>query len=137
MKKLIVLASLCLLGSTLAVGAQTANADVRVNASIGSGHTGIYFSNEPDVVVVPGTRVYYEDSGPYDVYRYGRMWYVMRNGTWYRASTYRGPFVMINYERVPHQVIVLPVEYRHHDNGRWHNNGHRHGHDRGDDDDQH
>src|SRR5262245_29403602 len=128
MKKLIVAASLCILGSSLAANLHPASADVRVNAGVYSSRGDIDLESQPNVVLVPRTHVYYEDYGPYDVYRYHHTWYVNQGGTWYRASSYHGPFTEVRYERVPQQVVMVPMDYRRHwnsnsndnnNNGRW------------------
>ncbi len=99
----------------------------------------IVYESEPQVVVVPNTDVYYVQGAPdYDMYRYGGYWYVVRDGYWYRAPSYRGPFVAIPYERVPHRIIAIPAEYHHHPfrhvnlEGRGHEyHGHGHAPERG------
>jgi hypothetical protein len=72
------------------------------------------FRSEPDVVVVPSTRVYYVRNYDYDVYRYGSNWYFIDDGYWYRSRTWRGPFVHIGYMSVPRPIRVVPVNYRRH-----------------------
>jgi hypothetical protein len=134
MMKRILIASLSLLGSSVLAGSHSASAEVRVNASITSGHSAIYFENQPDVVIVPGSRVYYYEAPSYDVYRYGNTWWVDRGGVWYRATSYHGPFARVSFERVPHQIVVVPVEYHRHDNGLhrgWEKNHDQGNHDQG------
>jgi hypothetical protein len=128
MRKFFVAASLFILGSSVAVGVPKASADVQINANIHSGGSSIYFSNQPDVVIVPGTRVYYYEAPSYDVFRYGNAWWVDRAGVWYRSSSYRGPFVQVSYQRVPRQVIVVPADYHRHDNGLHKGWAKHHGH---------
>jgi len=134
MKKFIVVASLCILGSSMMAVAHPASADVRVNANLSSGR--IYFDTEPNVVLVPGTQVYYGPYGSSEVFRYRNRWYVNRGDTWYRASSYRGPFYEVSYDRVPRQVVAVPYDYRmqyrsqnhgwydrhHHDHNDWNDN---------------
>jgi len=95
-------------------------AEVRVNVNTRT--PTIYFDTEPDVVVIPNSRVYYYQAPEYDVYRYGRGWYVNRDGYWYRASSYRGPFVRVSAGAIPRQIVVVPTEYRRypmsHDQGK-------------------
>jgi hypothetical protein len=131
MRKLLVVASLCILGSSIAAGVPKASAEVQINANVHTGHSTISFETEPDVVVVPGTRVYYYEAPSYDVFRYGSGWWVDRGGVWYRASSYRGPFLQVSYQRVPHQVIMMPAEYHRHDNG-LHKGWAKHHHGEGD-----
>src|SRR5262245_34772470 len=140
MNTFIVVASLCILGSSM-MAAQPASADVRINANVSSGRT-VYFDTEPTVVLVPGTQVYYGPYGTSEVFRYHNRWYVSRGDTWYRASSYRGPFYQVDYDRVPRQVVAVPYDYRmqyrsqnhgwydrhhrYHNNANYDNDNHRH-----------
>ncbi|HEX5030296.1 MAG TPA: hypothetical protein VFX78_02420 [Candidatus Eisenbacteria bacterium] len=72
------------------------------------------FYEQPDVVLIPGTRVYYVDDYDYDLYRYGNYWYYCWNGGWYRSVDYDGPFYFIGYQSVPYSIRYIPVRYRHH-----------------------
>lgn len=72
------------------------------------------FEDEPQVILVPSTRVYYVQEREFDLYRYGRYWYINRDGWWYRASTYRGPFGYIAYDRVPVSILRVPAKYHRH-----------------------
>ena len=72
------------------------------------------FYEQPDVVVIPGTRVYYVEDYDYDLYRYGSYWYYCWNGGWYRSLDYDGPFYFIGYQSVPYAIRYVPVSYRHH-----------------------
>lgn len=110
MKKVIVVAALCILGSSMLAGAHPASADVRINANVSTGH--FYLDSQPNVVLVPGTQVYYTPYGSDEVYQYRNRWFVNRDGMWYRASSYRGPFIEVPDDRVPRQVISVPVDYR-------------------------
>src|SRR5262249_31166230 len=72
------------------------------------------FVSEPDIVLIPGTRVYYIDDYDYDLYRFGGYWYYYYGGGWYRAADYDGPFYFISYTSVPYSIRVVPTRYRHH-----------------------
>ena len=74
----------------------------------------VVFDEEPEVVLVPRSRVYYVEHRGYDLYRYGRYWYINDNGYWFRAAGYRGPFVGIELRHVPRSITVVPDRYRHH-----------------------
>jgi hypothetical protein len=76
--------------------------------------TDIVFRSEPDVVVVPSTRVYYVRNYGYDMYRYGSNWYYCDGVNWYRARSYRGPFFFIHYNSLPRPIYSVPVQYRRH-----------------------
>ena len=98
---------------------QAAGADTRVSADLNV-HLGsrpapvVVFEREPDVVLVPSTRVYYVGGLDYDLFRYGQYWYINDGGYWYRARNYRGPFGQIRYETVPNQIVVVPERYHRH-----------------------
>lgn len=106
-------AAAAVLAATLATSAQAAT-DIRVR--IGDRYEGatITFRSQPRVVVVPDTRVYYVRDYDYDLYRYGSYWYYVDDGYWFRASSWRGPFVQIRVSSVPRTVVSVPKRYRRH-----------------------
>jgi hypothetical protein len=83
----------------------------------------IYVRDEPDVVYMPSTRVYvvrndYQYGA--DMFRYGRFWYVTRDGYWYRSRSYRGPFRVIDVRYVPRPIFYVPAQHwRHHPRDGW------------------
>ena len=85
----------------------------------------VYFQEEPRVVVVPGTRVYYVRDSDYDIYRYGSYCYYNYDGGWYRSRSYDGPWIYVGYRSVPREIRYVPVRYRKHwrdfrdDNARY------------------
>jgi len=114
-----------------AVCAQPSFAEVDVHVNIGiPPPPAVVFETEPHVILVPRTHVYYApEISDYDMYRVGPYWYVNREGYWYRARTYRGPFAVVAYNRLPRALVVVPSGYRHHP---FHPHGWRgHGHGRG------
>jgi len=109
------IASLCLL-SALGTSVPARAADVSVNLRIGDRYRGpdMYWRGEPRVAYVPGTRVYYVRDSDYDVYRYGRYWYMNSDSRWYRSRSYRGPWIYVGYRAVPREISYVPVRYRRH-----------------------
>ena len=111
MKRLILLAALL---APLLAGIRPASAaDAGVTIRIGDRYQGtrLNFLTQPTMTVVPRTRVYYSSDG--DVYRYGRNYYGYDQGRWYRASSYRGPWIYVRGRTVPRQIYSVPSEYRH------------------------
>lgn len=110
------LAALVVAASTAVVTPAKAGTSVDVQIQVGDRYRGgeVVFRSEPDVVVVPSTRVYYVQDDDHDVYRYGSYWYFVDRGYWYRARSWRGPFFHINYVSVPRPIRVVPVQYRRH-----------------------
>ena len=127
--------SALVLGLALAVafaGAATpakAGTSVSVNLRIGDPYPGgqLVFRHEPDVEMIPETRVYYIRDSDYDLFRYGRYWYLCDDGVWFRGRAYRGPFAHVSFTTVPRSVVMVPESYRRH----WRENpgrGHAYGH---------
>ena len=117
MKRLLITAvALASLGLVALPASSTAATSVGVSINIGDPYRGaaLRFRSEPDVILVPATRVYYVEDYDYDLYRYGRYWYFVEDGRWYRARTYRGPFVYIHATSVPRAVYQVPPRYRRH-----------------------
>lgn len=101
-------------------------ADVGISISIGQRYRGdnLRFTNRPRMVVVPGSRVYYVQDFDQDVYRYGRYYYAFDSGRWYRATSYRGPWIYIRGRTVPRQIYAIPTDYRRNwqgDYSQWRN----------------
>jgi len=96
------------------------NAQARTSVSVGL-HFGDryegpepYWRGEAQIVMVPGTRVYYVGDSDYDIYRYGRYWYMYADGGWYRSRSYRGPWIYVGYRVVPREISYVPYRYRRH-----------------------
>lgn len=67
----------------------------------------------PSMSIIPGSSVYFSrDEADYDLYRYGNSWYLADNGEWYRAGSWRGPFLRIQTGSVPRAVFTIPSGYR-------------------------
>lgn len=117
MKRLLIAAvALATVGLAALPASSMAATSVGVDINIGDPYRGgaLHFRSEPDVVLVPDTRVYYVRDYDYDVYRYGSYWYFIDDGRWFRARSYRGPFVYIHSTSVPRAIVSVPVRYRRH-----------------------
>jgi hypothetical protein len=114
--------------SLAAVAPARAGTSVDIQLHVGDRYPGteIVFHREPDLIVVPSSRVYYVRDYDYDMYRYGSYWYYCDGVNWYRARSYGGPFLFIHYRTVPRAVYTVPVRYRRH----WRDwpPGHAYGH---------
>jgi hypothetical protein len=76
----------------------------------------LQFHEEPAVSLIPTTKVYYVRDHECDLYRYGRYWYFVEGGRWYRARAWQGPFIHLKATSVPRSVRTVPLNYRRH----WH-----------------
>jgi len=73
------------------------------------------FQREPRVVVVNDVYIVDDDRCSDDVFRHRNRWYRLHGGYWYRASSWRGPWVTVDVRRVPERVLVLPARHwKHH-----------------------
>jgi hypothetical protein len=103
------------LGLSLAATTMSeAGVSADVNIRLGRPAPVVVFEREPDVVLVPSSRVYYVGGLDYDLFRYGQFWYINDSGYWYRARNYRGPFAQIGFNYVPRPIIVVPGRYHRH-----------------------
>jgi len=122
----------------------------QVGISGGSPAPPVVFRSEPHAVMVNDVYVVDDPRCGDDMFRADNMYWRMRGGYWYRAVSWRGPWVAVDVRRVPERVLVVParnwkhhpryeshtvvVEHEHHDNGRHRGEGHGHGHGDHDDD---
>jgi len=111
--------TICMLALVLGT-ASAANAQTRLGVSLSIGDAPpppvIVVRQEPHVVYVPEARVYYVDDSRDDWFRVGTYWYIEREGYWYRASSYRGPYRVIERRYVPTTVWRVPKRHwKHYD----------------------
>jgi hypothetical protein len=121
-----------------------------VGISGGSPAPPVVFRTEPHYVVVNDVDVVDDPRCDDDVFRANSMYWRLRGGYWYRAGSWRGPWVAVDVRRVPERVLVVPASHwKHHpryegrtvivehDRGRHEGERehHDHGHHHGDHDD--
>ncbi len=106
MRKLVVLAAILLLVLGFS-GKSSARINIGINIPLPPMVT---FSAPPELVVIPGTYVYYCPDVNVDILFYGGYWYRPYGAYWYRSASYAGPWVYI--ESAPSVLISLPHDYR-------------------------
>jgi hypothetical protein len=90
-------------------GASARASDVKIN--IGLGVPPMVLTAPPQLVVVPGTPVYYAPDVSANLFFYKGRYYTVANGVWSRAPAYNGPWAVIQIGQVPAPVVAVPVEY--------------------------
>jgi hypothetical protein len=90
-------------------GAAAAGPDVQID--IGLGVPPIVLAAPPQLVVVPGTSVYYAPDIPANYFFHKGRYYTVVNGVWSMAPAYSGPWAVIQIGKVPPPVLSVPVEY--------------------------
>ena len=85
---------------------------VSVRIRVGDPYPGaaLKFRGEPVLRAIPDTKVYVAPGR--NLYRYGRYWYFVEDGYWFRARSWTGPFIHIHSKSVPRPVRTLPAEHR-------------------------
>ena len=106
-----VLGLVVLLGALFAFGwTKMASAEVQVNINLGP--PPILVAEPPEMVAIPGSRVYFVPQPNVDVFYYNGYWWSPRGNKWYRARAYNGPWKTIIRLRVPAPVYRVPKDYR-------------------------
>jgi hypothetical protein len=72
----------------------------------------LVISAPPEVVVIPGTYIYFVPTLDVDVFFYHGYWYRPHHGHWYRASSYNGHWVILEDRRVPNVLVHVPGDFR-------------------------
>ena len=114
MNRMILVAAVLVPLATSGAPRPAPGADAGVSLRIGDRYDGtrLRFTTRPRMRIVPGSRVYYIRDSDQDVYHYGRFYYGYDQGRWYRASTYRGPWIYVHGRTVPRQIYSVPSDYR-------------------------
>ena len=93
-----------LVALALAGAAASAYAEVSVNI-------GINLPAPPQLVVVPGTPVFYAPAVYANYFFYRGQYYVFANDFWYVGPRHNGPWVIVAPEVVPRPILAVPVAY--------------------------
>lgn len=65
----------------------------------------------PDLVLVPGTPVYYDPRASANYFFYDGLYWVYQDDDWYASSWYNGPWGYVSPEDMPVFVLRVPVRY--------------------------
>ena len=100
-----------------------ARADISVRIDLGNAPPAprFTFRARPHEVYIPERRVYVVDDpriGDNDCFRYRGYYWVFRDGYWYRSTSWRGRFVVVNPRYVPTVFYqVPPTHWKHRPSG--------------------
>jgi hypothetical protein len=94
-------------------GASATASDVKINIGLGvpAVPPPIVLTTPPQLVVVPGTPVYYAPDVSANLFFYKGRYYTVANGVWLMALAYNAPWAVIQIGKVPPPVLAVPVEY--------------------------
>jgi len=127
-------------------------ADARAEVGIRIGDVRVGVGDRPHFVIDSRPSfVYLQDQGfavsvgsPYDIVYYGDLYYLYRDGSWYRSAHYRGPWDYVRERNIPYRIRrhrwddlrrYRDIEYRRHDRTYWEDRD-RHDRERYDRDDR-
>ena len=77
----------------------------------------------PQLVVVPGTPVYYAPGVSLNFSFYSGRFYTFHNEAWFYSTAYNGPWTFVVLEQVPRPILAVPVAYYRVPPGHWKKNG--------------
>ncbi len=108
-----IMGSALLLGAFLSFGAvKEAAAGVNLGINVNIGPPPIVAPAPPEVVMVPGSQVYFVPGLEFDVFFYNGFWWSPRGDRWYRARAYNGPWGVVDSRYIPRPVFGVPHDYR-------------------------
>jgi hypothetical protein len=95
------------------LGPRPAHADVNVGITIGTPAPPpqLVVAVPPQLVMIPGTTVYYAPSVTYDLFVFNGRYYAHHNGAWFHASTPRAGWMAVPVARVPRPLLAVPASY--------------------------
>ncbi len=121
-----------------------ARSEFGVNLNINLGPPPVLVAPPEDLVLIPGTAVYFIPGVSADIFFFDGYWWAPRGPGWYRAYSPNGPWVIVDARVVPGPLFRIPRDYRvvyrherHIPYGRWerehgrHWDGREHGEHRG------
>jgi hypothetical protein len=108
LKRMVIVPGIVVLLGMLFAPGGTEKAAAGVGISVNIGLPALVFPTPPPVVVIPGTYVYAVPDIDVGLFFYQGYWYRPHEGAWYWASSYNGPWVVVDIARVPRVLASLP-----------------------------
>jgi hypothetical protein len=100
------------IGAGLLSVASAAAQDVKINIGLGAPSLPpVVVGPPPQLVVVPGTSVYYVPEAPANLFFYKGRYYTVANDVWSTAPAYNGPWAVIQIGKIPPPVLAVPMQY--------------------------
>jgi len=105
------LAPLLVALSIMLGSAGAANAQVSVDFGFPGLNIGINMPAYPQLVLVPGSPVYYAPRASFNFFFFDGLYWVYRDDNWYSSNWYNGPWRSVGPEYVPLFILRVPVRY--------------------------
>lgn len=91
--------------------AAAAHAEVRIQVGLPGINIGVNMPRYPQLVLVPGTPVYYDAHANSNYFFYDGMYWVYSDDNWYASTWYNGPWDYVDPNDMPLYVLRVPVRY--------------------------
>jgi hypothetical protein len=91
--------------------AAAAHAEVRIQVGLPGISIGVNMPRYPQLVLVPGTPVYYDAHSNSNYFFYDGAYWVYAGDNWYVSSWYNGPWDSVDPNDMPLFVLRVPVRY--------------------------
>jgi hypothetical protein len=101
-----------IVASGLLITGLTGIAQAEVNVNINFGPPPVFASEPPEVVMMPGSGIYFVPGMSFDVFFYNGYWWSPRGDRWYRTSHYNGSWEPVERRYVPDHLVRVPKNYR-------------------------
>ncbi|MFZ2269217.1 MAG: hypothetical protein WAV95_16700 [Azonexus sp.] len=92
-------------------GLSPAHAQVGVEISLPSVSIGINLPIYPELVLLPGSPVYYAPRARSNYFFYDGLYWVYNDDNWYSSDWYNGPWQIVGPQYVPLFILRVPVRY--------------------------
>src|SRR5262245_45890539 len=90
---------------------QAAEVNVGINIGIPAPPPPVVIATPPQVVLVPGSPVYYAPAVGFNLFVYSGRYYRFHDGHWFIAASHGGPWTFVAPGKVPRPVLAVPVGY--------------------------
>lgn len=100
------------LGAVLYLVAGAAPAVSGVNVNVNIGPPAVVVAEPPEMVAVPQSMVYFAPGVSVDLLFFEGFWWTPKEGRWFRARGYDGPWTIVGPRHVPREIVHLPPGYR-------------------------
>lgn len=101
-----------LLGVALFAAFGTGPAAAGVNVNVNIGPPAVVVAAPPEVVAVPNSMVYFAPGVSAELLFFEGFWWTPKEGRWFRARGYDGPWTIVGPRHVPREIGHLPPGYR-------------------------
>lgn len=91
--------------------AQAGDVNVGINVGVPVPPPPVVVAAPPQVVIVPGSPVYYAPAADFNLFVYQGRYYRFHEGHWFIATAHGGPWTFVVRNRVPQPVLAVPTGY--------------------------